>query len=516
MQRRLAAVVFLVAVAAAALGPIRSYDSFWHLTAGHWIVDHHALPLTDPLAIASTKTPWINGEWLWEILAYAVVHAFGFAGTSWLTALTIAATFTAAFLFATADHDIGIAAVLTAAAFAGASDRLGVRPLTAAALLVVVAIGLLARREMDLTRLTIAYAAVTVVWINTHPSALLAPLLAAATLLIDVRRWRVVLASALALLVNPFGWHAVTAPLTLSAMVGNGEFVNAEWQMSPLAVFPLLYASVVVALIWFLAAPEKRANAWRFVLFAGFAFLAIRYVRNQALYFAALPLLIPPMRKLPRTLSIGFAVAAIVPLAWVLQSQDHTTGIDGERFPVRAVARLASTGLTGRIYNVDQFGGFLEWIFYPEQRVLTDGRNELFRDFIAEDAAAHSNSRSWHALLEKYRPDLAVDEYSSTKIELIDAATGERHLLPQSLVRYRRRDWALIAFDDAAMIFVRRAAVPAKQLATLEYQTLVPDDPGIGYANPAVKALALKEIARAKEELGDIRIVQELEQGASQ
>jgi hypothetical protein len=515
MQRRLVAVMFLVAVAAAALGPIRSYDSFWHLTAGHWMVDHHALPLTDPLTVASVRTPWINGEWLWEVVAYGVVHATGLGGASWLTALTIAVAFTAAFLLCSLEHDLGIAAVLAAVAFAGASDRLGVRPLTAAALLVVVSIGLLARREMDNMRLAIAYAIVTVVWINTHPSAVLAPLLAASTLLIDIRRWRVVLASALALLINPFGWHAVAAPFTLSALVGNGEFINAEWQMSPLVSFPLLYASVVVAVIWFLASPEKRANAWRFVLFAGFAFLAIRYVRNQALYFAALPLLLPPIRKLPRMLSVGFAIAAIVPLGWVLQSQDHTTGVDGERFPVRAVAKLASTGLNGRIYNADQFGGFLEWVFYPERRVLTDGRNELFREFIAEDAAAHANSRSWHALLQKYQVDLAVDEYSATKIEVVDAVSGERHLLPQSLVRYRRRDWALIAFDDAAMVFARRAAFPPERLARLEYLTLVPDDPGIGY-NPSVKGLVRQEIARAKEEIGDIRIVQELEQGASQ
>ena len=516
MQRRLAAAVFFVAVAAAALGPIRSYDAFWHLTTGHWIVDHHSLPGADPLAIASARDPWINGEWLWEVVAYAVVHATGLTGASWFTALMIAAAFTLAFLFSSRDQDLGIAAVLAAAAFAGASDRLGVRPLTAAALLVVVALGLLARREMAPTRLAIAYAVVTAVWINTHPSALLAPLLALATLLIDVRRWRVVLASALALLVNPFGWHAVAAPFRLSALLGSGEFVNAEWQMSPVAIFPLLYASVAVAVIWFLATPEKRANAWRFVLFAGFAFLAIRYVRNQALYFAALPLLVPPVRKLPRTLSIGFGIATILPLAWVLQLQDHTTGIDAERFPVRAVARLASTGLPGHIYNADQFGGFLEWIFYPERRVLTDGRNELFRELIAEDAAAHADSRAWHALLQKYKVDLAVDEYSSTKIEVIDSHSGERHLLPQSLVRYRRRDWALIAFDDAAMVFARRAAFPPERLAPLEFLTLVPDDPAIGYANPSVRALALREIERARREIGDIRIVQELEQGASQ
>src|SRR6059058_5068398 len=67
-----AALFLLVAIAAAV--PIRSYDYFWHLAAGRWMVDHHAIPLQDPLAVASVKTPWINGEWLYEVALYAT-HA---------------------------------------------------------------------------------------------------------------------------------------------------------------------------------------------------------------------------------------------------------------------------------------------------------------------------------------------------------------------------------------------------------------------------------------------------------
>ena len=115
--------------------------------------------------------------------------------------------------------------------------------------------------------------------------------------------------------------------------------------------------------------------------------------------------------------------------------------------------------------------------------MLTDGRNELFRQFIAEDARARRDSRAWHALIAKYGIALAVDEYQREKIEVVDVASGERRALPASLVRYRRRDWALIAFDDAAMVFARRAAFPPRARA-LEYRYLVPDDPSIGYASP--------------------------------
>jgi hypothetical protein len=207
MAKRATAMAFLLLIAAAAVGPIRSYDFFWHLAAGRWIVEHRALPIHDPLALASVHRPWINGEWLYEVVLFAANSRTGLAGICWLNALLIAVIFTAGFWFAAREHGFGIGALLAAVAFAGASDRLGVRPSTAAALLVLLAVIILGSRA-PLERLAILYALLTVVWINIHPSALLAPLIAATTLTTSFRRWMVAAASAVALLINPYGWRA--------------------------------------------------------------------------------------------------------------------------------------------------------------------------------------------------------------------------------------------------------------------------------------------------------------------
>jgi hypothetical protein len=514
MTKRFAAAVFFLLVAIAAVTPIRSYDYFWHLTTGRWIVDHHAIPLSDPLTIASAHVPWINGEWLYQIVLFAVHGIGGDAGISIASALLVAAIFTAGFLFAAREQNLGIALLIAAMAFAGASDLLGVRPAAAAALLIVVAIGILGSR-LHLTPLTIAYICLTIIWINVHPSALLAPLLALTTMLIDVRRWMLAVGSAAALLVNPYGWHAIAAPLRLTSEMHSGAFVNAEWLPSSFSFFRLLYVTAAGGVLLFLGAREKRANAWRLAVFAILAALAFRYVRNQGLYFAALPLLVPPLGDFSRRVTNTIAACALLPIAWAFQHDVHRLGVDDERFPMRAVSALRSYQLPGNIYNVDQFGGLLEWTFYPERRVLTDGRNELFRDFIEADAVAHRDSRAWHAMIAKYATVLAVDEYQSEKMEVVDVASGERRALPASLVRYRRRDWALIAFDDAAMVFARRDAFPSDRLAQIEYRFLVPDDPSIRYMNEAIHAMARKEVARARAQFGDIRVVRELESGAN-
>ena len=179
----------------------------------------------------------------------------------------------------------------------------------------------------------------------------------------------------------------------------------------------------------------------------------------------------------------------------------------------RAIARVKGANLKGNFYNVDQFGGYLEWIFFGERRVLTDGRNELFRDFIAQDAKARQDSRVWQTMLRQYSIDLAVEEYQDERVEVVDMASGERRFLPRSLVRYRRRDWALIAFDDAAMVFARRAAFPAATLEKLEFRFLVPDDPFIGYVNEDVRNQARAEVERARREIGNTDVVERLEQG---
>ena len=139
-----------------------------------------------------------------------------------------------------------------------------------------------------------------------------------------------------------------------------------------------------------------------------------------------------------------------------------------------AVARLKASSLAGNIYNPDQFGGFLIWSFYPERRTLTDGRNELYREYIADYERARSDQRAWRTLLQKHRIDLAVDEYRPP-LEVMDARTRARRAMPASLAYWPRREWALIAFDEAGMVFARRAAFAPGVIEKWEIRGVVPD-----------------------------------------
>lgn len=451
-MKRFAPIALFVALALASFGPIRNYDFFWHLATGRWIVEHHALPLTDPFAVASDRHAWINGEWLFEVIAYLTHAIVGLTGMSIVRALLAAAIFT--LIFFKSRRDL----LVTAIAFAGAMQTFDLRPSSVALLFVVLAIT---------ARSWIAHAVIAVLWINIHPSAILAPGIAA----LSTRRVAPVIASALALFVNPFGWRALIAPLELMSYVSSGAFINAEWLPSRITQFPLLHLCVLGgALAFIMRRNDDESRWWRVLLFAGFAFLAIRHVRNQGLFYVAFPLLIPRI-EIRRPIAIATAIATI---ALVLFARDHRPGVAPERFPLKATEQLRATGLRGNIYNPDQFGGVVIWTFYPERRALTDGRNELYRTFIPEYARARRDQREWRALLAKYRIDLAVDEYRAP-LPVVDAVTGARTMMPASLAYWPREQWALIGYDKAGMVFARRAAYAPAVIEKLEIGGFVPD-----------------------------------------
>jgi hypothetical protein len=530
---RLGDLAFLALLVVGALTPIRSYDYFWHLATGRWIVEHRALPLTDPFAVASDRVPWINGEWLFEAGAYMLHAAFGDAGIAVARSLLVGGLF---FLLwkVKARSSVPLALLVTAVAFTGAVGRLDARPSTLAAALLVAALLLLLWRRPSWSR-DIAFCALTIVWINVHPSALLAPLLAAVVAVLGrqprtgtaevgatpgsrieasegyswLMRARAAGMSALALLVNPWGSGAIEAPIRLAAFARGGTFVNAEWLPSSPMIFPLLYLTLILGLLLFAARRRWREDAASLVLLLFFGFLAVRFVRNQGLYFASFPLLVPlldrdavtaPMRRL-------VAAVAVAVLGWTALSDAHRPMADSFRFPVAAVDRLVSYRLAGTIYNPDQFGGYLIWRFYPQRRVLTDGRNELYRHYIAQYARARLNGRAWHALLDQYDVALAVDEYHRERMTVVDAVTGRSSAPPASQIYFPRTQWALVAFDDVGMVFARRSRFPPGTLAALVYRILVPDDEGGFGITEASRAAAAEEVRRAEREIGDRPIV---------
>lgn len=507
--------LLLLILTLASLRPIRSYDYFWHLATGRWIVEHGALPRSDPFSVASDTQDWINGEWLFEAALYPIHRLMGHSGISVVRAGTLALIFSIAFLYAARSMHWSLALLLSIVCWYGSMDRYDARPASVAVAMLMIALWILFEVSPGWRR-TAAYAMLTALWINLHPSALLAPVLASVTLADELflRRQKErntllavaapAVASAVALLVNPYGLQGILAPVHLITTIRSGSFTNTEWLPSVPTSFPLLYLAIFFSAVILLASIRNREHHWlaRVLILAIVATLSVRHVRNQGLFFVSLPFLIPPFARWRLSVHVQrvLAVVALAVVALVPINQRMGLGVDEGLFPIPAIQQLSASGLTGNIFNADQFGGVLIWSFYPQRRVMTDGRNELYDTFLAEYSEARQDSRKWRYLLDKYRVKLAVEEYHARPMETVDAATGRRQMIAPSLVFFPRRNWALIGFDDVAMVFARRSSFAPEALREVEYRLIRPDDPdALTRLSTLQRQAAQAEISRARQ-----------------
>ena len=54
------------------LFPMTDTDVWWHLSAGRWIWEHRAIPGADPFCVSSLGRPWMDAQWGFQLLIYAI------------------------------------------------------------------------------------------------------------------------------------------------------------------------------------------------------------------------------------------------------------------------------------------------------------------------------------------------------------------------------------------------------------------------------------------------------------
>ncbi len=72
---------------------IKDLDLWLHLRMGWWIVHHGFVPGYDVLSCTIAGRPWVNHEWLFQVLVYLVQSHFGFDGLIAMQSFVVAMTF---------------------------------------------------------------------------------------------------------------------------------------------------------------------------------------------------------------------------------------------------------------------------------------------------------------------------------------------------------------------------------------------------------------------------------------
>jgi hypothetical protein len=319
--------------------------------------------------------------------------------------------------------------------------------------------------------------------------------------------------AAASLLVNPAGWKIYMVPLGISGALAPANLVNPEWTAPSLAGFPFFYAALAAAATTAIVSiiRRRRLSVARAAVLLPAGLLALTSVRHIGLFFALVPMTIDtggptPSERLNRSvqaLGVGLLVAATSLMILVPPAGAQTgIGISEDRFPLKAADFIDANLADARLYNDVSFGGYLIWRGYPRRRVFIDGRNEVHATLLRELSEAIDDGRKWKALLARHAVEGAIVSYRDSPVAVRDAVSGAVTTSTFSEVHFPRPEWALVYWDDVAMVFVNRVGRFKDLAERLEYRHSRPeawrqDDAGTGIvgADPGVQDEIRRKLA---------------------
>ena len=163
--RRVFVVVFAVGIFALAFRNATDPDLWWHLRTGQLMLENHKLFHLDPYSFTKLGQPWIDHEWLSQILIYGLYRIGGWGGLIGAFAALIALAFFLVFLRSKGQPYV--AGTMTVWAAIAAVPSFGVRPQMFTLFLASLLLFVLERAE-ERVRLLWWIPALMVFWVNLH------------------------------------------------------------------------------------------------------------------------------------------------------------------------------------------------------------------------------------------------------------------------------------------------------------------------------------------------------------
>ncbi len=449
-------------------------DLWWHVKFGLDHIQSGKLPEVDPYAYTSLKKPWVNHEWLTEMLLAKAYLTAGGEGIFWFRAFLLTLILGGLFLlFLTR----GFHPLLTLLTFTAVLPYLQIyiiaRPHSTSYLLVLVFLLVIEAARKGKTAWLWLLPVLTALWVNLHGGFVLGltlSFLAALEFYYTKKQKTVLLLPVLCLLaalLNPFG-------AGLLRFVWGELFVDhgfiAEWQ--PFLIQPLWQKALLLYLLFSVPAvagllisrPRRFTETVFFFFAAGLALLHARFfillvlTGSLIFYEAASDLSSRSEKKaaFPRTVFFAVLIFLMSWSAWKGAEEFRRSGfrlrLNAQDYPAQAVAYLKAHKIGPNLCLTFQWGGYAIWSLYPDYKVSVDGRNTSVyaADYIPRTLEAYKNG-DLKTFLGTPKPDVLLVENTSP----IDQAASASCL------------WTEVYRDPVAVIYVPlipagRPAVPAE------------------------------------------------------
>jgi hypothetical protein len=458
---------------------VAGYDTWWHLKTGEYIVHYRALPVPDPFSYTTylgkpaypgeeqVRRFNLTHEWLAQALLYGIYSAAGAPGLVIFKALLLAALCSLCGLIAarrSGSFYAGLAAAFAASLVAVefASDR----PALITFLMVAVFVAIFELRWPLWLLPPLA-----LFWANCHGGFFLGWVVVAAysveaailhfrkrPLEDAVRIWKM---SALAIAIsflNPNGFHVLDTLFRYRESYLTSTLI--EWRSPYLWGPPYSFDILLYAAAALLLRSWRKVRVTDWLLFIAFAAASLTAYRNILLIGFLAPILIavwfPRRFRAPRF--TGLAAIGLLLIAFgagIARGSFFQFRAALWEYPSGASDFLRAHAITKAMFNTYEYGGYLIWRLWPQQRTFVDGRalNEsVYQDYrhilYNSGSAANVLGSETQRLLDRYAVRVIV-------MNTFEYVTGAFYPLALALGNPATSDWQLVYDDPQSLIFMR-------------------------------------------------------------
>lgn len=440
--------------------PLIDFDYFWHAKTGEWIVTHGwRLPDGEPFSFTARGSPWVVQGWLFDAVQYVVQQGLGDVGVRAMFVTIYVATW--AVVHAAVRQSVrreAHALLLTMVCAAAAGPYMAPRPLAATNLaFALVLLCLLRYRATGRLRWLLPLPAVFALWANLHfgyiTGLALIALFAAASLLerhtgnfgrqpepgslSPARAILLLLACALAVGLNPYGWSVLTETVAMSGTNMSTDVV--EWMSPDFRKWRSQAFLLPIALVFVLRALATRRPAWLDLLvplaLVGAALYSQRHIALASIALAPMmaraladwvPGTLAPRAQpgsggwraaggreigdIQYPLNLAITIAAVAAaLALAPKVSDWQLRRFETMLPVKAADFVIENNLRGPMLNDYHTGGYLIHRLHPDVPVFIDGRYNPYAGQVMRDHDALMRLDSgWQDILDRHDIRLAV------------------------------------------------------------------------------------------------------------
>jgi hypothetical protein len=469
-------------------------DLWGHVLFGRDILTAGAIPRVDTYSYTAAGHPWINHEWLSQVILAAVYRHAG--GPGLLLFKLAVATLTFLLLLALVRrHSLrppiwGGVGLLSIAVLA---RGFAVRPQIISYLCIAVTLWLLDRAGRGSRGALWFMPPLFALWANVHGGFVLGlaifGLFAAAASLrtagqprrVTLQPWILCAAAGAAVMLNPYGPRLLLYilneltrphPITEWQPVSTAEVGHFVF----LAMLGLLIATLPFVRAW-------REQGWNVVLALGIGFLAVRHQRHTPVFAlcAAAPLaaqldaaaawlqarrwftFTPASRRIISLAVVALALLQITFATLRWQRDGLQLVFDPAEYPMAAVRALRQADVHANLAVPLDWGEYVLWFLSPHVKVSIDGRfATIFPESVAEDNFNfYSGARGWWQL---------IDEYPTDAVLVPAGSASTLDTLP---------DWRPVFESSVARVYARTNTRAWESLSRLTQITAPPQPAGV-------------------------------------